>query len=248
MTATSQSSLPTLEIVEPTPNPYVNILLYGPPKSGKTVGAASAPQKLLYLNADTGAATRFAHTLHTFDEVRVTGLQTLIDATQVLEDGGYETVALDPVADVYRVLLEEASGYALQPKIQQYGDAGTHLERFCRKLCELPVNAVFVAHDQTVPNEETGGMEHLPFVSTKSGSPVFAAKLLAMVDVIGYTGVAGDSDEPPKYMATLVNARGRRGGDRFGGALGTSRETNLSEWIETARKSTAPTAQKKEAA
>jgi hypothetical protein len=230
---------PKLTLVKPTEESTINAVLYGPPKSGKTVGAATAPGKLLYLNADTANATRFAHSRRDFDEAHVEDLSTLIAAIDAADD--YDSVVLDPVADVYRVVLEGLSNRALSPQIQQYGDAGTHLERFCRALCEKPVNAVFVCHEIAVPNEETGGMEYLPFVSTKSGSPVFAGKLMAMVDVIGYTGVVPPEKEgdPVKYVAQLINARGRRGGDRFG-ALGTSREVDLAEWAKLASEAMRP--------
>ncbi len=228
---------PGLELVTPHPDPNVNILLYSPPKAGKTVAAASAPKPLLYLNADRPNATRFAHGQHEFDEVRVTGLETLVAVAEAAETGDYATIVLDTVAETYRILLEQLSGRALSPAIQNYGDAGTHLERFCRHLCEVPVNFVMVAHSIEVTNEETGGVDHLPFVTSKSGSPVFAAKLLAMVDVIGYTGIVHQEDEPPRYVATLTNAKGRRGGDRFG-VLGTSRDLNLTEWVDLARAET----------
>lgn len=238
-TKSEEPAPPALEFVKPHPDPNANILLYGPPKSGKTVGAASAPGPILYLNADRPNATRFAHGLRDdLFEIRVEGLETLIKTAGAIESHDFKTVVVDPVAEVYRIVLEAMSGRALHPKIQDYGDTGTHVERFCRMLCEHPINAVFVAHEIVVQNEESGGFETLPFVSTKSGSPVFAAKLMAMVDVIGYTGIVpGEGDQETRYMAQLINARGRRGGDRFG-VLGDARELNLSEWIELARQST----------
>lgn len=224
--------MPDLKLVKPDEGPFtMNVFLYGPPKNGKTIGGASiAPVgKTLYLNADTANATRFAHKLFEFDEVHVENLQTLLDAMLAIKEGKYECVVVDPIADVYRLVIEGLSNRALSPAIQQYGDTGTYLERFCRELCEQPVNAVLIAHDQAVPNEETGGVEHLPFVSTKAGSPVLAGKLMAMVDVIGYTGVVEKENEPTEYVAQLINSKGRRGGDRFG-VLGKSRSLDLAEW------------------
>lgn len=224
-----------LEYVTPTADPHLNILLYGPPKTGKTMGAASAPGPVLYLNADTPQATRYAHASYpgNLKEARVTGLDTLFKAAEAVEAGEFKSVVVDPVSDVHRVILEQLSGRALSPQIQQYGDTSTHLERFCRWLCEQPVNAIFVCHETSVKDESSGQFERLPYTGTNN--PAIGAKLMAVVDVIGYTGVVeGEGDEAPKYMATLVNSRGRRGGDRFG-VLGQARETNLSEWVELAR-------------
>lgn len=53
----------SLNFVEPLTEAHMNILLYGPPKTGKTVGAATAPGPILYLNADRPNATRYALSL-----------------------------------------------------------------------------------------------------------------------------------------------------------------------------------------
>ena len=150
----------------------------------------------------------------------------------------YRSVIVDPVGELYRIVLEDLSGRAMRPKINDYGDAGTHIERFCRALCEMPVNAVFVLHEIVVHDEESGVFERLPFASTKSGSAVAAAKLMAMVDIIGYCGVVeGEGEQPTRYMAQLINGNGRRGGDRFG-VLGKTRDVDLTEWANLARSST----------
>jgi hypothetical protein len=226
---------PTLDFHKPEADAHINILLYGPPKSGKTVGASSAPGPILYLNADRGNATRFAHKLHgdRMNEAHVTGLDTLVAALAEIKRGDYATVVLDPIGEIYRAVLEGLSGRAMRPKIQDYGDTGTHVERFVRALCDEPINLVIIAHETAVRDEDTGSFERLPYTGTNN--PAFAAKLMALVDVIGYTGVVeGEGDAPSRYMAQLITAHGRRGGDRFG-VLGTARELDLSEWIKLAQ-------------
>lgn len=224
----------TLKFVKPHPDPHMNVLLYGPPKTGKTIGAASAPGPILYLNADRPNATRLAHEFNPdkLSEAKVEGLQTLVDATTAIESGDFKTVVLDPIGEVYRTVLDDLSGRAMRPKIQDYGDTGTHLERFCRHLCEQPVNFVIVAHDTAIKDEETGGFEHLPYTGTNN--PALGAKLMAMVDVIGYCGVVTDDEGQTSYLAQLENGAGRRGGDRFG-VLGRTRALDLADWIEAAK-------------
>jgi hypothetical protein len=243
----TKNKIEGLKVVTPKPvkDLHANILLYGEPKTGKSTGAASAPGPILYLNADAPNALVFARRTHGNDkitEVKVEGHATLLAAGRAIEKGEFETVVIDTVGETYREVLDAASSRALRPQVQFYGDTGTHIERFCRWLCEQPVNVVFVCHEQKTPDEETGVIERMPYTGTKSS--VLAAKLLAMVDVIGYTGrVEGEGDEPDRYMATLVPAPGRRGGDRFG-VLGRARDLNLSEWVGLARESAAQQPQK----
>lgn len=239
-----------LEFVTPEPDHHVNVLLYGPPKTGKTTGAASAPGPVLVLNADRPNATRFAHAKYgnAIKEVRVTGLDTLIQATLAVEAGDFATVVVDTVGEVYRTVLEDMTDRVLRPQIQWYGDTGTHLERFCRAMVEAPVHAVFVCHELVVEDTDEEA-DHRPFTGTKN--PVLAEKLMAMVDVFGYTGTVlgddGDSEgkeDEMSYMVQLVNGRGRRGGDRFN-ALGRVRELDLSEWIDTIHRASSPDEKKK---
>lgn len=231
-----------LNIVSPSAEPHLNVLLYGPPKSGKTVGACSAPGPVLLVNADRPNASRYAHGLYgdALSEVHVDGLQTLIDVTLALDAGDFASVVVDPIGEVHRAVIEDLSGRAIRPKINEYGDTTVHVERFCRALCEKPLNTILVAHETAHPDEDTGGFERLPYTGTNN--PALGSKLMAMVDVIGYTGTVEDDEGSVRHLAQLINARGRRGGDRTG-ALGASRDLDISEWVETAREN-APKAQK----
>lgn len=224
----ARSQRPQLELVEPIQDQHLNVLLYGPPKVGKTVAAASAPGPLLYLNADRPNATRFAHKLHGgFDEARVTGLETLIAAMHSINEGSYRSIVVDPVGETYMRILEGISGSALRPAIQLRGDTSTHLERFCRALCDAPINVVFVCHELPTKDEESGVIERQPYTGTNN--PAFGQKLMAMVDAVAYCGsVPIEGSDEVEYVGQLITAAGRRGGDRFG--LGPTRKLDLSEW------------------
>jgi hypothetical protein len=224
----------SLEFVKPQAVPNVNVLLYGPAKSGKTTGATSGPGPVVVLNADRRNATRFAHLRRGEEllEVEVKGLKTLTDTITFIRDPEQPTpatVAVDPIGDIYRLIVEEESNRALNPQIDAYRNAGTHIERFCRALCDEPVNTVLVCHEMLHPDQETGRIERLPFTGSQSNTAL-GAKLAAMVDVVGYCGAVEEQDRV-KYIAQLVSAKGRRGGARWS-ALGTSREIDLTEWLE----------------
>lgn len=221
---------------------YANILLYGGPKTGKSIGASSAPPGVLFLNLDLPNATRTARAMRpdgSLMEVEFQGFQTLVDTIHALNqqsgngtDRVIETVVVDPLGELYRLLLEEASDRAVRPTLPQRGDVSIHIERFCRGLCEADVNVVLVAHEVTSKDEGTGLHERLPWTGTSN--PALGSKLMGMVDIVGYTGVIEKEDGTKDYVAQLVNSQGRRGGDRFD-VLGDWRTLDLTEWVGLAR-------------
>jgi phage nucleotide-binding protein len=220
-----------MKFVPPPENPTCNVLLYGGPKTGKTTGAASAPGPVLLVNTDLPNATMFARRQHrNVQELSYEGFQSMVEIANLANKGDlkFRTVVIDTVADQYRLLLDELSKRAVSPTLPTYQAVSVHLERFWRSLCEAPTNVVFVAHDMPVKDDATGEIERLP--ATGTTNPALGRKLMGMVDVVGYTGVAVEEDSEPRYMAQLINAAGRRGGDRFN-VLGTSRELDLTEWF-----------------
>jgi hypothetical protein len=233
-----------LSFVEPPVAPKRNVLLYGPPKSGKTAGACSAPGPILLLNADLPNASWYAHErarqageehLH---EIEYKGFESLTDIGFAIERGNLagpdgctiETIVVDPVNELYRMLLEQLSDRALSPSLPTYQAVTVHMERFYRALCKnRGYNVVFVAHEMPVKDESTGVVERL--AQTGTTNPSLGQKLMAMVDVIGYTAVV-ESGEKYTYLAQLVNAKGRRGGDRFD-SLGPVQPIDLAAWFAT---------------
>ena len=224
---------------EPTPehDVFANVLLYGPPKTGKTAGAATAPGAILYLNANLPNATLFARRRDRegrISEVRPDSLDLLHEVGNAsMQNPTWDTVVIDEVGELHRRLLDEASNVAIRPTLHQYGDVSTHVERFCRFMCEAPVNFVMVAHELLIDNEATGEVDYVPFTGTKAGSAVLGQKLMGMADIVGYTGIVEQEDGGRKYMAQLVTESGRRGGDRFN-VLGDFHEVNLTEWFQLA--------------
>lgn len=216
--------------------PTINVVLLGPPKTGKTMGAASAPGPVLYLNADLPTATRYARRYYgeKVQEVRFEGMQTLIDITHAAYDPEkpWGTVVIDTIGELYRLIIEDASKRAVRPTLNQYGDTSVYLERFCRSLCEAPVNAVFICHDHPVQDEAAGETLVMPFTGTSN--PKLGRKLLGMVDVIGYTGAIFGEDGGREWVAQLTNNKGRPGGGRFDVLPGETgfRRLDLSEWID----------------
>jgi phage nucleotide-binding protein len=220
-----------------------NILLYGPPGSGKTTGAASIPGRKLYLNFDLDNATHYARTEKGADliepEFTFRTLPAVLEQVAIAAKSPappFDVVVIDTVGDMHRMLLEHESNYAVRPGRDAYGDVSMAVERFCRAISKAEnVSAVIVCHDDPQKDEESGAILREPFTGTSN--PKVGRKLLGIVDIVAYTGVVLPADETaePEYWAQLIDANGRRGKDRFG-VLGKKRRLDLAEWVAAINK------------
>jgi hypothetical protein len=243
-----------MQLRKPDDRPlHVNVLLYGPPKSGKTAGACSIEGGVLLMNADLPNAAWYAHSLDEEGRVSEVDMTSVLDTMVEVHDmvnqpattaktAGrvWDTVVVDTVGELYRRLLDEVSDDALRKTLPQYGDTSTYVERFCRMLCEAPVNAVFVCHEAPVKNEASGEFESLPLTGTSN--PALGQKLMGMVDVFGWTHRFEQEEGHVEYVAQLITDGGRRGGDRFDclDAGQGYRKLDLAEWMTTIRKKVNP--------
>lgn len=234
-----------LRFVKPPVKPKANILLVGPPKSGKTIGAASSPPGVLLLNFDLPNASRQAHLRHPDGSIMepeiplftegsrplFAFMMTVMKEIQRPDQDLIGTVVVDTVGELYRRLLEEFSNRSVRPSLPTYGEVSVQVERFIRGLCMAPnVNTVICCHDMVLQNgEET---VFIPFTGTKAGSADLGAKLQSMVDILGYTAIIEQDGGEKQGIAQLIPLKGRNGGDRFD-CLGDWRPLDISEWLDT---------------
>ena len=221
-----------MEFVDASDSRNLSIMLYGPTGTGKTVAASGAPGPILALNADGAGAWRFARAKHgrtDIREVAVTSRETLHEAFLYAREHEAEiqTVVLDSVAAIFAVVLEELTGEEARPSLPQYGDASTFLERYIRAYRELDMNVILIAHENVVTNDETGGVERFPLVSTSS--TVLANKVMYPLDIVAYT-MRADGDDGVQYVAQVVPGHGRQGKDRSG-VLPDVVVLDLSDWL-----------------
>jgi hypothetical protein len=218
---------------------HPNVLLYGPPKTGKTGGAGSAPGRIVMLNADQRNASLIAHRragsrLREISLKKGEILKTMFAVTQLAWSADPpDVVVVDTVGELHRRLLEEQSKENMRPTLNQYGDTSKYIERFARSLCEAPVTFVLVGHEFPVHNAD-GSVDKLMWCGTKSSSESMSQTLMGMVDIVGYTAVIETEKHGRVYAAQLITNEGRRGGDRFG-VLGSWQPLDLTKWLELIR-------------
>lgn len=217
----------------------MNCLLYGPAGAGKTTAAASAPGPIIWANLDGPNAMVFARKVAAERGTDLLEIQIapdedprirLREAITYSTTNDVRTIVVDGVGK-----LREQIAYAIggdNPSMQDWGMVGKAMRDLTRALRDLPVNVIFIAHEQIV--EEGEAVIIRPEVDAKGRT---AEMLMGEVDVVGYCGVIEDEGERI-YAAQLVEKGGRRAKDRSG-ALGTFRQLDLSEWLETFTKALA---------
>lgn len=216
-------------------------------KTGKTTAACTAPGTLILVNTDLPNATRFARRrqdpgrilevkMPQWEKGQTQQVMDLLAEISVMctSDDRPDTVVIDPIGELHRRMLEDFSGRAVRPRIDYYGDVSMQVERFCRFMCEAPVNFVIVAHEFAVGSGEL--IEKVAFTGTKGGSETLSQKLMGMVDIVGYCGSMQVEGGERKYVAQLVQEHGRQGGDRFDVIAGENgiADLNLTEWFTKA--------------
>lgn len=237
---------PLLFAAAPPAPDTVNLLAYGPPGSGKTTFAATAPGPVLVVNAEGPGALSYARKTAAergteIHEVRLDPLvpvrNTLLQVVQHLRSGADpvpRTVVVDTLGKVRDMLVDQIVEKGTRNSLPQYGQVADILGKFVGVLRDLPVNVVLIAHEDVADGDQ-GDRIVRPLIGGQ-----LTEKIPGEVDVVAYCGaVRDDSAGTVRYVGQLVEGRGRRAKDRSGG-LGTSRDLDLSEWLEAYRAALTP--------
>jgi hypothetical protein len=140
--------------------PYINMLIYGDPGSGKTVlaGSAAAIEEMspvLVVDVEGGS-----YSLRAFypeiDVVRVKTLAELLTVYQELAKGthGYKTVVLDSLTEIQKMVMgdimrdvieEDADRDPDVPSIREWGKSGEQMRRIIRRFRDLDMHVIFTA-------------------------------------------------------------------------------------------------------
>jgi hypothetical protein len=230
----------------PTAPETFNVLLYGPPGSGKSTAAATAPGPIIWINAEGPGALGYARKAAAergteIGELRVSAqqrnasavLRGVMDHVQRREEPVPATVVVDTLAKVRDALIEEFVVPGAKNTMQQFGEVAKRLGQFVTWMRDAPCNVVLIAHQEV--SDEDGERIVTPLIGG-----ALTPKIPAEVDVVGYTSrVDATDDKPAMYVAQLVEGRGRYAKDRSGG-LGSWRELDLTDWLGVYREALTP--------
>lgn len=221
----------------PAPDTF-NVMLYGPPGSGKSTAAATAPGPVLWINAEGAGALAYARKTAaqratSIHEVRIDdhtdpqqALHQVIAHVRSGADPQVKTVVLDTVGKMREALIRKLVQRGSKNTLQQFGEVARILGEFVRLMRDAPVNLVLLAHEQV--DDADGDRIVRPQIG---GS--LTESLPADMDVVAYCGVHRDGDTI-QYLGVLVEVNGRRAKDRSGG-LGASRPLDLADWLAAYR-------------
>lgn len=171
---------------------YLRALLYGPPKTGKTKIAGSAPKTLL-IDFDDGDLTLRGQKV---DILKPTQWQDVKGALRELAGGGhgYEVVALDTVSFMLELALRTSGLYEILEKggdpRRAYGNAGAMVTQMLWDFRTLPLHLVTTAHLRlNEPQEGKEGInpEEGRYPLVPEVTPMVYKSLTAGADVIGRT-------------------------------------------------------------
>ncbi|HTE60082.1 MAG TPA: AAA family ATPase [Solirubrobacteraceae bacterium] len=231
------SDLATLTFVDTPAAPETfNVLAYGPPKSGKSTAAATAPGPILWVNAEGPGALSHARKVAAQRKTQILEVRIERDADarallrQILQyvrgtqDPRPRTVVLDTLAKVRDALVRQMVDPGSKNSLKQYGEVNRILNETISILRDAPVNMILLAHENV--QDADGDRIVEPLIG---GALTQFAQ--GEVDVLAYTGIHTDEQTGVvSYVGQLVEGRGRRAGDRSAG-LGAWRPLDFTEWL-----------------
>jgi hypothetical protein len=219
-----------------------NVLLWAPPKQGKSAGAATAPGPIMWINAEGGGALGFARKVAADRGTTILEVEVRVadrDAAHILDevyrhvrngiDPQPRTVVVDTVGKLRDALVEQFVDKGSAKSLKQYGVVSDKLGGFIRAMRDLPVNLILLAHADYSEDAEDGRVVR-PLIGGK-----LTETIPGEVDVVAYVSPL-KTDDGIGYFAQLVDGKGRTGlGDRSGGLADERgiRRLDLSEWLAT---------------
>jgi len=170
-----------VEIKEYSPvDHYLKCLIYWAPGTGKTFFAAWA-KNVLVGSAEAGLLWIKSWVNY----AQIKSFKDLQELFIILEEWKhkYDTFVLDSVTEVNDIIINELSADKWQMYQNDRWTLGKKLMDMFRKFRDLPMNIIFVCHEQPI-NDEERIVKYIPMISGKTW-----AKAPGLFDVVGRTYV-----------------------------------------------------------
>lgn len=198
----------TLNITKPGQATYLKLVLFGPPKTGKTTAACSGGgRKLLILTEPDGDLPLVGR--DDIDVVRPENgveLQEIIRSLHAGAVANYEWVILDSVTFAFEIIGSELVNKTLEAKKdvrQAYGQVGASLVQMVHDLVSLKTNVVFTTQlrENFIDDDDpdAAGPEEGKYPFSFAVTPMVYKVLSPAVSVIGRT-----------FKKMFVNAKGNK--------------------------------------
>jgi AAA domain-containing protein len=212
----------------------INMIVYGPPKSGKSYLGDTTPAPRVVLDAEAGS--RFTPSKKKMWnpvtspppepdgswETAIVPVRSFKDVTKAFEwlNSGkhpFRSVVIDSISEVQQRIIDDIAG-TKQLQMQQWGDVlrlGSDVIRKFRDLVTNPVRAVdavvFIAMAAQRPN----GGSWYPFMQGR-----LSTTLPYYVDLVGYMTQVPQEDGTLPRRLFIGTVPGYETGERVGGKLG----------------------------
>lgn len=217
-----------LGVIEPGSTEWVNTMIFGDPKVGKTALVATAQDHpdtapLLFFDVDAGTTTiRDRKDIHVVKIRSIDEFERKVNELQKMGDdlsNYYKTLAVDNMTELQALDLIPIMKAAKAknpdkvdidvPGQREWGKTREHMRKITRSLRDLPCNLILTAHVFTVEREGQPS-KHYPGFGGKAKSDV-----PGFMDIVGYMTMVQDRG---KDAYTQIQFRGTRqvlAGDRF---------------------------------
>ncbi len=176
--------------------PYLNLLIYGEPGSGKTVLAGTAQDSketspILFCDVEGGTVS--IRKKSNIDVVSIRHIDQIIDLYNTLagdKSDYYKTVVIDSLSELQKLDLRFCMDEEFNKKpdvidrdvatLRSWGKSGERMRRIIRAFRDLPMNTIMTSLVATEKDEQTGIVQYFP---------MFPGKLRG--EVPGYFDIVG---------------------------------------------------------
>lgn len=170
--------------------PYLKVLIYGEPGTGKTTFAGTAPSPLV-IDVERGSRS-LLNVDNPVDVMEFVSIKQVEGAVQLLKDGNsnfdkYETIVMDSITEMQARLIDqqlrELGGGAPVYKADWgvYGANTQRLRMLVSSFRDIPKNLICTAHAKTEKDDQTGLTRMAPALT-----PALLKTVTGTFDIVAY--------------------------------------------------------------